>query len=164
MIWALLIPFVMQAIFTVFDEGVFHIKRGLPKWERIGHPLDTFSVVCCFGFVQIFPYTAQSLMWYIGLALFSCLLITKDEFVHKHHCPAKEQWLHAVMFVNHPILLSALALLWASCSGTIKWLTEVQIHHDLIQKFLLSQTIFVIGFMLYQIIYWNFIWQLKDEK
>ena len=33
-----------------------------------------------------------------GLAIFSCLLVTKDEFSHKQDCPAAEQWLHAILF------------------------------------------------------------------
>lgn len=164
MFWALLIPFAIQAVLIVFDEWVFHIKRGLPKWERIGHPLDTFSVVCCLVMIQVVPYSTQALLWYIGLGLFSCLLITKDEFVHKHHCPASEQWVHAILFVNHPILLSSMAMLWASSASTYPWLSHMHVHAQLIQSFLVGQTIFVSVFMLYQIIYWNFIWKVSEEK
>jgi hypothetical protein len=100
-----LIPFIIQGIVIVLDEYVYHLKRGLPKWERIGHPLDTLSVIACFAFVLFVPYESSLIKYYVMIAIFSCLLITKDEFVHKHHCPAAEQWLHAILFVNHSVLL-----------------------------------------------------------
>jgi hypothetical protein len=98
-------------------EGVYHIKRGLPKWERIGHPVDTLSFVMCLILVQMASYTTTNLIWYIILSSVSCLLITKDEFVHTHHCEGGEQWVHAVMFVNHSVMLTTLGLLWYGVSG-----------------------------------------------
>jgi len=59
---ALLIPFGVQAFLIILDEYVFHIKRALPKWERIGHPLDTLSVVVCLIMVQLIPYCKQGKM------------------------------------------------------------------------------------------------------
>src|SRR5438105_13033611 len=101
-----LIPFILQAIAMIFDEGYFHIRRGLPRWERIGHPVDTLSVIACMGFVLFVPFSTSTLVGYIALAAFSSILVTKDEFVHKHHCPATEQWLHALFFTLHPITLT----------------------------------------------------------
>ncbi len=43
----LLIPFLVQTFLITFDEWYFHLKRGLPKWERIGHPLDTLTAIFC---------------------------------------------------------------------------------------------------------------------
>lgn len=146
----LTIPFLMQAILIGADEWFFHLKRDLPKWERIGHPIDTLSVLICFGFLYYFPFSPLALKWYIALALLSSILITKDEFVHKHHCPAAEQWLHAVLFINHPILLSSAAILW---------------YHSppLFPAFLLMQGCCVAAFMFYQIIYWNFVRDAKNN-
>src|SRR5689334_19220146 len=108
--WRLIfIPFVIQGIAIALDEICFHRKRDLPKWERIGHPLDTLSVLACLLFILFVPYSSGGVLkGYIALAIFSCLMVTKDEFVHKHHCPAAEHWLHALLFLNHPALLTAL--------------------------------------------------------
>lgn len=157
------IPFIAQMIIIGIDEGYFHLKRGLPKWERIGHPLDTLSILICFLFVLFIPFSPAALKWYIGLSVFSCLLVTKDEFVHKHHCPASENWLHALLFLNHPIVLSALGLIWTAASenGSQYWLTSWLDHPAMLSLFLIVQTIGVFLFMAYQIIYWNFIWKEK---
>lgn len=155
----LFIPFIVQMIAIGIDEVVFHLKRGLPKWERIGHPLDTLSVLACLLFVQWVPYSALALKWYVALAILSCLLVTKDEFVHKHHCPAAEQWLHALLFVNHPITLAAAGLMWPALHGQegISWMSS----SSLFAPFLLLQSLFIGAFFLYQAIYWNFIWREK---
>ncbi len=137
------IPFVIQAIVIFIDEFYFHIKRGLPLWERIGHPIDTLSVSACLLFALYFPFSQGKLIIYIILATLSCILVTKDEFVHKEHCPAKEQWLHALLFINHPLVMISTAFLWAG-------------GHTL---FLTIQFCVSIFFALYQVIYWNFIWK-----
>ena len=105
------------------DEFYFHVKRGLPKWERIGHPLDTLTVLACFAFILIFPYSSLNLKIYIGLALFSCVFVTKDEFVHKECCPASEQWLHAPF--GHALYLYA---------GRQELLTENYHEHRILQE------------------------------
>jgi hypothetical protein len=127
----------------VFDEWVFHLKRGLPKWERLGHPLDTLSVIICLSLPAFLAYSPAMLKVYIALSVFSCLMVTKDEWVHKHHCPAAEHWVHALLFLNHPILLTGGGFLWFSGLG---WT----------QLFLKAQLCFAFIFMLYQAIYWNF--------
>jgi len=152
----ILLPFIVQAIVIVLDEYLFHLKRGLPKWERIGHPLDTLSVIGCFIFVLLVPYDSSMIKYYVTTAIFSCLLITKDEFVHKHHCPAAEQWLHAILFVNHSVLLTAMGLMWPRIHGReiFEWMPSV----ETLTLFLWIQTLFASLFCLYQIIYWNFIY------
>lgn len=160
----IIIPFIVQALAIGFDEYYFHIRRGLPLWERIGHPIDTLSVFGCLLFVLLVPYSPIALKWYIGLAVFSCLMITKDEWVHKHHCPASEQWLHACLFINHPIVLTATGIIWWVLSGSTapiwvqSWLNNQQILHNM----LVGQTVSIALFFLYQVIYWNFIWKEKQ--
>lgn len=146
----LIIPFIVQALCIGIDESYFHIKRGLPKWERIGHPLDTLSVIACLLFVLWIPYSPFALKWYITLGIVSCLMITKDEWVHKHHCPAAEHWLHALLFVNHSLVLIATGLIWWG-----KWIT----HPESMHYFLGLQVALIAIFFLYQVIYWNFIWK-----
>ncbi len=106
------IPFLIQTLVIGLDEFHFHLKRGLPKWERIGHPIDTLSVVLALAFTLVFPYQTSTLIAFIILAAASAILVTKDEFVHKEHCPASEQWLHALLFLNHPLVLISMGFLW----------------------------------------------------
>lgn len=161
----LTIPFLIQGIAIVLDEYVFHLKRGLPRWERIGHPLDTLTVLICLSFVLLIPFSAGTLKIYLVLALFSCLFVTKDEFIHKECCPATEQWLHSVLFVNHPILLAAAGLMWPFLHAgeppywLLRWVNEP----TFFKVFLQLQSAFVTLFMFYQAIYWNFIWKPSSK-
>jgi 2-polyprenyl-6-hydroxyphenyl methylase/3-demethylubiquinone-9 3-methyltransferase len=145
MIWLCLIPIVLQGIVMVVDEGWFHRARGLPRWERIGHPLDTLTLVVCLGWLIAVPRagsTGATLPIYIALAAFSTLFVTKDEAVHARTCSAGEHWLHALLFVLHPIVLAAFAYLW--------WLDATE--------FLVGQFGVGLAFMVYQTLYWNFGW------
>ncbi len=155
------IPFVLQLVVILLDEAFFHVKRDLPKWERIGHPLDTLTVIACFAFVWFVPYKSSLIGWYIALALFSTLFVTKDEFVHKEHCPAAEQWLHALLFVNHSIVLSLVGIIWPHLhkNQIFTFLPPV----DQLNILITSQLIGSICFCLYQIIYWNFIRNKTDN-
>ncbi len=145
--WILFIPFIAQGFVLVFDEFYFHIQRGLPLWERIGHPLDTLSVVLCLLFVLIFPFSRVLILPFIILSAISCLFVTKDEFVHKEHCDAKEQWLHALLFVLHPLVLISMGFMWAEL--------------EFFRPFLTIQLVFISLFFIYQIVYWNLVWKEK---
>ncbi len=159
----ILLPFLVQIIVITFDEFYFHVRRGLPKWERIGHPLDTLTVLACFAFILFVPYSSFFLKVYIALAIFSCVFVTKDEFVHKECCPASEQWLHALLFVNHPIVLTAAGLLWPLMEGSPgpSWMSGLVPFAGSLRLILLVQTACVALFLTYQTIYWNFIWKDK---
>ena len=134
---AIIVGFWMtQGILMFFDEFKFHHDRGLGKWERIGHPVDSLFFLIPFVYTQLF----SNIYIFIGLSLFSCLLITKDEFVHAEECMPTEQWLHSVLFVTHPIALYGLWVAWQNNFNMI-----IQI-----------QSVIIFLFMLYQIIYWNF--------
>lgn len=162
--WPLaLIPFCLQGLAIGFDEIYFHWKRGLPKWERIGHPLDTFSLLACLLFTLYVPFTDFTMKVYIGLAVLSCFMVTKDEFVHKEHCPGAENWLHACLFLLHPIVLTVAGLIWPIIQGEAvpHWILSWLDNPMALEQFMYAQAILVFLFMLYQIIFWNFIW--KDE-
>jgi len=96
--------FAAHATLMAIDEGIFHRKRFLPRWERIGHPLDTLSVIIPVSVLYFLP--AQEPLFMV-LAIFSCLFVTKDEWVHSEHCEATENWLHALLFILHPIIFYA---------------------------------------------------------
>lgn len=144
----LYVPLVLQALAMVFDEGVFHRRRDLPRWERIGHPLDTLTIALCLAFVLVVsPGTSHALAIYIALAAFSTLFVTKDEPVHARACTAGEMWLHALLFVLHPIVLGVLGLMW--------WGGE---HRAL----LAGQLAVVCAFGAYQAIYWNVVRRQRE--
>lgn len=163
--WILsLLPFVLQALAMIFDEGYFHIRRGLPRWERIGHPIDTCSVIACMGFILFVPFSPTTLAVYIALASFSSLLVTKDEFVHKEHCPASENWLHAILFTLHPITLTCAGFIWPVVQGVeaAPWIARWLDHKEALHQFLYVQFSAMILFALYQIVFWNIVWKEKQ--
>ncbi len=134
-------PFFLQGVALFFDEFYFHRKRGLPVWERIGHPLDTLTVFLCFLYIYLTSATTEHLNVYIGLCIISCLFVTKDEFVHNRYCDAKENWLHAVLFLLHPITFLAAGFIWMNNLNPI---------------FLSIQPVVILCFATYQFLYWRF--------
>ena len=55
MLALLMLPIALQAMAMVVDEGWFHRRRGLPRWERLGHPLDTLTIAVCLGWLVVGP-------------------------------------------------------------------------------------------------------------
>jgi hypothetical protein len=149
--FVLVVPLALQATAMLFDELHFHRKRGLGTWERIGHPLDTMTVIACMGFVLLIPPTPRTLAVYVVLALFSCAFVTKDELVHARHCSAGEHWLHAVLFVLHPICFVCLGLLWTADSA-------------IATRLVVGQLVMTFAFCLYQILYWNLPWHSRPPR
>jgi hypothetical protein len=149
----------------VVDEFYFHRQRTLPRWERIGHPLDTLTVLLCWSVVWFVPPTPSSITVYAGLGVFSCLFVTKDEWVHKEYCRAGEQWLHALLFILHPLLMVSAGLLWpaigaknpaALSSGWIRY-------EGFERSFFAVNIALTLLFGLYQLVYWNFIWKARSS-
>lgn len=125
------------------DEIFFHRRRGLPRWERIGHPIDTLSVLACYCVTLALPPSQANLTLYVGLAALSCLLVTKDELVHAAHCEPAEQWLHSLLFILHPVVLGGAALLWLKEARGLLWLSAW----------------LTAAFGVYQALYWNVPWK-----
>lgn len=145
--WALAALGVQAALMFV-DEFHFHRRRGLPRWERVGHPLDTASVLVCYGFALALAPTTDALVLYAFLALGSCLLVTKDEKVHHEQCTVAEQRLHAWLFLLHPVVLAAAALLWFEGA----------------RRLLALQAGLTCFFGLYQLAYWNLPWSRSRAR
>lgn len=130
----------LQGAAILFDEFFFHRQRGLPRWERIGHPIDTMTVLACLLFLTFMERNPTTEKIYIAMAIASSLCVTKDEWVHRKFCSGTEMWLHAVLFVIHPLMLFSAMLEW----------------EDSRPLFLaVAGGIFV--FLVYQIVYWNFV-------
>lgn len=138
------LPFILQGIVMIFDEFIMHERRSLPRWEQIGHPLDSLTVLVSYLFLVLFPYNELNFKIFVGLALFSCLFITKDEFVHAHECPPLEHWLHAMLFILHPLTFFSAGWLWMNDPGSL---------------FLVIQPVVIGLFMIYQILRWSLPWQ-----
>lgn len=151
-----IIPFLLQGLAMMVDEFYYHRKRGLPKWERLGHPIDTLSVLACYVFISYALPTSQNIAWFIGLSLFSCVLVTKDEFEHQKYCTGGEQWLHAVLFVLHPLVFGVAGLIWYQQSID-------PLMSSILVSGLQMQIYLTVGFLIYQITYWNLIWK-TDQK
>lgn len=139
-IWYL--PFILQGLSMFVDEFYFHEKRGLHKWESIGHPLDTLTVLACYGYL-IWGHPNE--MIYVVLCAISCLFITKDEFVHRQNCMPIEHWLHALLFLLHPVSFVAAFMLWADGDRGI-----LQIQFTVICLFLVYQTL-----------RWSSVWRMR---
>jgi hypothetical protein len=123
------------------DELWFHRRRGLHRWERIGHPLDTLTVVVPFGWLLFHPsHDRHALVFYAVCSALSCLFVTKDEGIHTRECSAGEHWLHAILFVLHPVVFIAFALIWAMGG------------HEMLLILQLGATI---GFGVHQLVYWT---------
>lgn len=160
------LPFLAQGILMAFDEWCYHIRRELPLWERIGHPLDTLSFFLCTLFVLFVPFETGWIKWYVVLALFSTLLVTKDEFVHHEHCEKEEQWVHAVLFTLHPIMLTLLGCIWPVIHGfklPPLWSFLVE-HEQEITLFVELLSFSILAFFFYQLIYWNFVRRSYDQQ
>jgi SAM-dependent methyltransferase len=157
MVAVCLIPIVLQGVIMVADEGWFHRARGLPRWERIGHPLDTLTLAACLVWLLAMahapdgrPASPIAIPGYLALAGLSTVFVTKDEAVHARQCSAGEHWLHAMLFVLHPIVLAAFAYLW--------WLDADGV--------LVGQLGLTLAFFAYQVIYWSFdgLWRACEPE
>lgn len=140
------IPFALHAILMGIDE-VIHHQRGLKSWERWGHPLDTLTVLMCVLFVLYAPFNETNQMIYLALAIFSTLFVTKDEWVHARECNPFEQWLHALLFILHPVLLYLVYYFWSTNTYPF-WFAPLPYGIAL--------------FGLYQLIYWNLLRRNRD--
>ncbi len=106
------VPLGLQAAAILTDEFHFHRRRGLPLWERRGHPLDTAAYLLPVLIAALLPFSRGALKAFAALAAFSSLLIVKDEPVHARLCAAAEHVCHAFLFMLHPLALVAIGVLW----------------------------------------------------
>lgn len=162
-----LLPFLFQGLAILFDEFYFHVRRGLPRWERIGHPIDTFSQLLTLGILLFIPYGDWTLKLYGGAAIFSCILVTKDEFIHKEEAPWEENWLHAVLFVLHPIALLTAGIIFLSIQDPSilpKPLLAILNDKMALQLSLYGYFFSILTFFIYQVVFWNFIWKPKQPQ
>lgn len=157
----LLIPFALQMVCMVFDEFCFHRSRTVPRWERLGHPLDTLSVLICWTFVLLTRPTSTSIAVYAAMCGFSCLFVTKDEWVHAKWCRPGEHWLHAVLFILHPLTFLSAGLMWKTISVSPTDMPALVLfgRQGFERTVLTANVVMTLFFGLYQFIYWNLLWK-----
>ncbi len=164
--WLLVFPFAVQGGLMALDEFYYHRLRGLPRWERIGHPLDTMTVFVCYAWILFVPpVTAGAVSGYVALAVFSTAFVTKDEFVHARECSAGEQFIHALLFGFHALVLLSAGLLWPAfhpdarnvLDGVSGFVSPAAL--GVLVIVLKVQMAATGAFLLYQITYWNFLWK-----
>ena len=150
-LWAL--PFGLQGVAMAFDEFAFHSRRTVPRWEGLGHAADTAVFLACLLCPLYLTPTLPHLTLFGILGGASCLLVTKDEFIHQRLCTGGEHWLHAVLFILHPIVLFATGFLWVGLgsSALARNLIALPVLGAWI---LLIQVALVIGFLVLQILLW----------
>lgn len=152
----LMTPVVLQALAMAVDEFYFHWRRGLPAWERVGHPLDTVTVLATFAYVGLTQFSQESLLLFAGLALFSCFVVTKDEFVHARLCSPGEQWLHGVLFFLHPLVFVSLGFFWVARDVEVSWLEGAS---QIAAQFVRTSIFVLSTFLLYQASFWGLLWK-----
>jgi hypothetical protein len=128
-----------QGMLLMYDDIVLHQRRGLPRWERIGHPIDAFFFSLPIG-IAAWKGSETSPAVYGGLSLLSCMIILKDEWIHVGRIKALEATIHAALFVIHPVTLYA-AWELAKTGQTIG---------------LLLAWVALMSVFAFQIIHWNF--------
>lgn len=165
--WLIVVPLALQALLMLVDEFYFHYRRGLPKWERIGHPLDTLTVLAPVAFLIFARPTLRNTLVYAAMAIFSSVFVTKDEFVHAEVCEPAEHWLHAMLFIVHPVSFLVLAALWpvfhlqaALLPDPVRWTATFTAYKLLLP----AQAAVLLLYALYQSVYWNLIWHPLDDK
>jgi hypothetical protein len=145
-----------------FDELHFHRRRGLRAWERIGHPLDTLTMLACMAWALLATPTPEHVAVYAGLAVLSCLFITKDEIVHARHCAPGEHWVHALLFVVHPLSLGSVALLWPALHPPVSgWASALPVIASA-RRIFVGQFVVTASFCVYQALYWNVRWTKRS--
>ena len=147
-------PYFVQALALAVDEFHCHMRRGLPRWERFGHPLDTLSVLVVTAVAYFSIFSSTNLVVFVGLAIFSCLFVTKDEWVHSSECDAFEQWLHSILFMCHPLTFVATFFFWVVRDRPAQ-LGFAEQDSLLAAMILGGQVVMLFAFLSYQVIYWN---------
>ena len=151
------LPFAVHSLAMLVDEAWFHRRRGLPRWERWGHPVDTLSVLSCYV-LALAPPPYRNLWVYLAAALFSALCVTKDEWIHAKYCEGGEMWLHAFLFTMHPVLLALLGLYAFAPSPS----AAIDGGRAFFGLFLKGQAVLTALFLLWQTFYWNGPWKRPE--
>lgn len=148
------LPLALQGILIVTDEFFFHRKRGLPAWEKYGHPVDMLFTMIPYLVAILFPFGAVSSAWFIAFSVLSSVIITKDEWVHTRLANAPEHWLHSLLFIVHPVSFFSVWAMWKPESPLGAFGRTV----------MLTQVLLMLAFACYHFVWWFFVKGAKKEK
>jgi hypothetical protein len=140
--YLLLLPLIVQALAIFVDEFYFHFAPGQPRWERIGHPLETFTVLAPVLWLMVSTPSERNWIICTLAAVFSCCFVIKDELVHADRCAPGEPVNHAVLIITHPR-----NRLLGSHSFTFLGFA------------LPAQAAALALYMIYPAVYWNLVWK-----
>ncbi|MDE2141895.1 MAG: bifunctional 2-polyprenyl-6-hydroxyphenol methylase/3-demethylubiquinol 3-O-methyltransferase UbiG [Elusimicrobia bacterium] len=101
-----------QGALMLVDEFFLHRERALGEWESWGHAADSAVFAAVLVLPACFAPTARATAAYAAGAVFSTLMVTKDEWIHARECGPFEQWVHSLLFALHPCVLIGIAALW----------------------------------------------------
>lgn len=165
----LLVPIVFQLLIVGFDECYYHNRRTLVRGEQLGHALDTMTVLLCYALVLFCHPTPQTVFAYTLLSVASCLFITKDELLYHQDCLPVENFLHALAFLIHPVVLLAVGLLWPAMHrmSTANPLASFIHYHGDERAFIVINALLLLLFTLYELVPRERIWgspMLKPER
>ena len=155
----LLAPFLLFSAVLSVDEMYYHRKRGLPKWERVGHPIDALASAFAWAWIALNDYNPNdptNLYVYIGLVAFACFLSTKDEWIHSELCPPGEQWMHSMMFMLNPTHFFVGGFIWVCAPAALStpvgpWQESAQMLYLLIPIYAISNFFVAIS----NFVYWH---------
>ncbi len=102
----------LQGLVMVLDELIFHRRRGLGRFERWGHVVDTSVFFGALLIPALASFEQPYILAYCVMAGLSTLVITKDEAIHSRSCGAAEHWCHSLLFILHGAILLLVGLLW----------------------------------------------------
>lgn len=129
----------LQAGLMAVDELHFHRKRGLGRFEMLSHPIDSLFFALALLVPTLFAPSDAMMLTFVALALISTALITKDEWIHAGSCEGGEHWIHACLFILHPVILAAVGLDWRARGAALGlWAPWA-----------------ILAFMIYQLGYWG---------
>lgn len=168
-IWILFFAVVLQGLIFVIDE-YFHLKRSLGRFERVGHPIDTLFTLLTLSIPMFLDFNGTNVTLFLISSLVSCLVVTKDEFVHHVLCDKWEQWLHALLFVLHPWLFVYSFFLWilnqpfwGKLVGNYIFVGESDVLKLIVETGTQSQFYLTLFVFMYQVVSWNLIYPLLQK-
>jgi hypothetical protein len=151
--YLLLLPLVEQGLDILVDEFYFQFARGLPRWEHLGRPLDTFTVLAPILWQGFSLQSQGNLMVYVVPP-------------HSRACSSSRMNSYIPMFALRPSTsmpcssscihwFLPLLLLCHAPAGAIVWLEQVLGRASALP----IQAAILALYMIYQAVYWNLIWK-----
>jgi hypothetical protein len=149
--WLVLSPLVWlgHGVLTLYDELWLHRRRRLGSWEARAHLAATALIVVLeLGVFFLAPSPGRMFAYFV-LAVASSLSITLEEKLHARVCPPIEHWVHALLFMLHPLALLTIGVCWQRLGKPLRELDGWPL------GVLAVYTFGTLAFSIYQALYWR---------